>query len=162
MNSQRKHITVEEIFLDINKQMLETNYTLNLRQLLKIAHELKRYLWQKLKLEKTQNVSKTTIEKQVGFLVPKVRTIAIAINNHMAIIQVQIGKNTIEDVLLDGGLRINIITQQLRLRLGLPKPKHAPYNTRMVDQTTTKLVGFIKDLKIYVHGIPYITTFNVF
>jgi hypothetical protein len=71
--------------------------------LLKIAPKLKRYLWQKLKLEKTQNVSKTTIEKQVGFLVPKVRTVAITINNHMAIIQVQIGKNTIEDVLLDEG-----------------------------------------------------------
>jgi hypothetical protein len=25
----------------------------------------------------------------------------------------------------------------LRLRLGLPKPKHAPYNLRMVNQTTT-------------------------
>jgi hypothetical protein len=31
----------------------------------------------------------------------------------------------------------------------------------MVDQTTTKLVGLIKDLKIYVHGIPYITTLVV-
>jgi hypothetical protein len=33
--------------------MLETRYTLNLNQLLKIAPELKRYIWQKLKLEKT-------------------------------------------------------------------------------------------------------------
>jgi hypothetical protein len=39
MNSQEKLIIVEEIFLDIGKQMLETNYTLNLRQLLKIAFE---------------------------------------------------------------------------------------------------------------------------
>jgi hypothetical protein len=29
----------------------------------------------------------------------------------MAIIQVQIGKNTIEDVLLNGGSRVNIITK---------------------------------------------------
>jgi hypothetical protein len=43
--------------------------------------------------------------------------------------------------------------------LGLPNPKLAPYNLRMVDQTTTKLVGLIKDMKIYVHGIPYIITF---
>jgi hypothetical protein len=34
-------------------------------------------------------------------------------------------------VLLDGGSGINIITKQLRLKLGLPKPKHAPYNMRM-------------------------------
>jgi hypothetical protein len=51
----------------------------------------------------------------------------------MVVIQVQIGKNTIEDVLLDGGSRVNIVTEQLRLRLGLPKPKLAPHNLRMAD-----------------------------
>jgi hypothetical protein len=49
----------------------------------------------------------------------------------------------------------------LKLRLGLPKPKPTPYNLRMVDKTTMKPVGFIKDLKIYVHGIPYITMFII-
>jgi hypothetical protein len=78
----------------------------------------------------------------------------------MVIIQVHIGKNTIKDVLLDGGFGINIITEQLRLRLG-PKPKPIPYNLKMVDQTTTKPMRLIKDLKIYVHEILYITTFNV-
>jgi hypothetical protein len=79
----------------------------------------------------------------------------------MAIIQVQIGKNAIEDVLLDGGSEINIITKWLRLRLGLPKLKLAPYNIRMIDQTTTKPMGLIRDLKIYVHGIRSRTTFTV-
>jgi hypothetical protein len=64
-------------------------------------------------------------------------------------------------VLLDGGFGVNIIIEQLRLRLGLPKPKLAPYNLRMTDQTTTKLVGLIRDMKIYIHGIPYITAFTV-
>jgi hypothetical protein len=76
----------------------------------------------------------------------------------MVVIQVQIGKNTIEDALLDGDFGV---TEQLRLRLGHPKLKLAPYNLRMVDQTTIKLTGLIKDLKIYVHGIPYITMFIV-
>ncbi len=31
----------------------------------------------------------------------------------------------------------------------------------MVDQTTTKPMGLIRNLKIYVHDIPYITTFTV-
>ncbi len=53
MNSQGKLITIKEIFLDIGKQMLEISYTLNLGQLFKIALEFKKYLWQKLKLEKT-------------------------------------------------------------------------------------------------------------
>jgi hypothetical protein len=65
-------------------------------------------------------------------------------------------------VLLDGNSRVNIVIELLRLRLGLPKPKLAPYNLRMTDQMTTKLVGLIKDLKIYVHGIPYIITFTMF
>jgi hypothetical protein len=43
------------------------------------------------------------------------------------------------------------------LRLRLPKLKPAPYNLKMVDQTTTKPVGLIRDLKIYVHDIIYIT-----
>jgi hypothetical protein len=41
---------------------------------------------------------------------------------------VQIGKNTIDDVFLDGGLGVNISTGQLKARLKLPKPKLAPYN----------------------------------
>jgi hypothetical protein len=45
--------------------------------------------------------------------------------------------------------------------LGLPKPKHAPYNLRITNQTT-KLVGLIRGLKIYVHNIPYITMLIVF
>ncbi len=65
-------------------------------------------------------------------------------------------------MLLDGGFTINIIIKQLGLRLGLPKPKPAPYNMKMVYQTTTKPMGLIEDLKICVHGIPYITMFTVF
>jgi hypothetical protein len=62
---------------------------------------------------------------------------------------------------LDGSLKINIITKQLKLRLGLPKPKLAPYNLIMVDQTTIKLVGLIKDMKIYVHDILCIITLTI-
>ncbi len=112
-------------------------------------------------LEKIQILSKTTRNKQVNFSVPKVGITAATIDNHMVVIQVQIGKNTIEDVLLDGGSRVNIITKHFRLKLGLLKPKHAPYNVKMENQTTAKLVDLIRDLKIYVHDIPYIITFIV-
>jgi hypothetical protein len=64
-------------------------------------------------------------------------------------------------VLLDGGSGVNIIIEQLKLRLGFPKPKPTPYNLRMTNQTTTKPVGFIRDLKIYVHGILYRTMFII-
>ncbi len=98
------------------------------------------------------------MDKQVNSLVLEVRTIVMGRNNHMAIVQIQIGKNKIEDVLLNGGSGVNIITEQLKLKLRLPKPKLAPYNLKMTNQTTTKLVGLIRDMKIYVHDIPYMTT----
>jgi hypothetical protein len=71
------------------------------------------------------------------------------------------GKNTIDDVLLDGGLGVNIITNFFGNKLGLPKPKLAPYNLRIVDQTTFKLIGFIQNMKILLYGIPYVMTFMV-
>ncbi len=62
---------------------------------------------------------------------------------------------------LDGGSRFNIATKRLCVQLGLSKPKLALYNLRMVDQTITKPLGLIKDLKIHVHGILYIATFTI-
>jgi len=61
---------------------------LNLGQLFKIAPKLKKYMWQKLKLEKTKNVSRATTKKQVGSSILEVGTTIVAIDNHMAIIQV--------------------------------------------------------------------------
>jgi hypothetical protein len=51
----------------------------------------------------------------------------------MVIIQVQIGKNFIEDVFLDGSYRINIVMEKLKVFSCLSKPKHAPYSLCMVD-----------------------------
>ncbi len=84
---------------------------MNSGQLFKITLELKIYLWHKLKLKKIQNASKTTTKKQVGSSIPKAGTTIVTINNHMAVIQVEIGKNRIEDVLLDEGSGINIIIE---------------------------------------------------
>jgi len=39
----------------------------------------------------------------------------------MEIIQVQVGKNIVEDVLIDGRISVNIITENLRTKLGLPR-----------------------------------------
>jgi hypothetical protein len=60
--------------------------------------------------KKTHNLNRATTNKQVSYLSPKVGTIIVAINNHMAVIQRQFGKNIIKDVLLDRGFGINIIT----------------------------------------------------
>jgi hypothetical protein len=91
--------------------MLETSYILDLGQLLKITPKLNRYLWQKLKVLKTQNLSRTTIKKEVGSFSSESRDKYCRKDNHMTIIQVRIRKNKIEDVLLDGGFGVNIIIE---------------------------------------------------
>jgi hypothetical protein len=40
----------------------------------------------------------------------KLNTSTIKVNNQMVIIQVQVGKNIFEDVLIDGRANVNIIT----------------------------------------------------
>ncbi len=47
----------------------------------------------RLKPKITQNLSRATIEQQVGSLVTKVGIVTVVIDNHMAVIQVQIKKN---------------------------------------------------------------------
>jgi hypothetical protein len=79
----------------------------------------------------------------------------------MVVIQVQVGKNIVEDVLLDGGASVNIIIKNLITKLRLPKPKLIPYHLRMVDQSLIRPLGIIINLKIHIHGIPYITTFTI-
>ncbi len=91
--------------------MLETSYTLIIGQLIKIVPNLKKYMWQKLNVNKPQINSRSINEKATTYVVPNIGTTTIVIENHMVVIQVQIGKNTIDDVLLDGGSRVNIIIE---------------------------------------------------
>jgi hypothetical protein len=67
----------------------------------------------------------------------------VAIDPHMTVIPIHVGKNLVEDVLLDGGSSVNIITEDLKENLGLPIPNLAPYTIKMVDQTLTKSIGLI-------------------
>ncbi len=91
----------------------------------------------------------------------KLACVAMAIDQHMAVTQIQVGKNFMDDVLIDGGFRVNIIILNLKVQLGMSKPNLAPYNLRMESQTIVKALSLIKDLKIFVHGIPYIITFTI-
>jgi hypothetical protein len=61
----------------------------------------------------------------------------------MVIIPTHVGKNLVEDVLIDGGSEINIITKDLWKKLGLLTPKLAPYILQMVNHTLIKLIGLI-------------------
>jgi hypothetical protein len=56
---------------------------------------------------------------------------------------------------------MNIMTKELRNQLGLPNPKPTPYTFQMADQTITKPIGLIKELKIHIHGIPHIVMYMI-
>ncbi len=79
----------------------------------------------------------------------------------MAVIQVHVRKNLVDDVLLNEGSSANIITEDLRKRLKLPSPKPVLYMLPMANQNLIKLVGIICNLKVHIHGIPYITNFTI-
>jgi hypothetical protein len=91
----------------------------------------------------------------------KLNTAIIKVDNQMIVIQVQVGKSIVEVVLLDGGANVNIITKNFRKKLGLPKPRLISYHLKMADQSMTKPLRIIRNLKIHIHGIPYITTFTI-
>ena len=84
-----------------------------------------------------------------------------AIDKHMPVISICIGKNIVDDVLLDGGSGVNVITEEERRKLGLPKPSPTPFNLKMANGTIPKPTGLLRDVKIHIHGIPYIVTLTV-
>jgi hypothetical protein len=73
------------------------------------------------------------------------------IDHQMAMIQVQVCKNFIDDVLIEGGFGVNIIIENLGVQLGLSKLNIMFYDLRVANQTIAKPFGFIRDLKIFVH-----------
>jgi hypothetical protein len=89
---------MEQIFQDINKQMMETTYTLRLGQILQITLGVKKYMWQKLKLKKPNITNKMISKPSVATMVEthfEVNIAVIKVDNQMEIIQVQVGKNII-------------------------------------------------------------------
>jgi hypothetical protein len=49
---------------------------------------------------------------------PSITIATIDMDPHMVVILNYVGKNLLDDVLLDGGLTVNMITHSLRKRLG--------------------------------------------
>jgi hypothetical protein len=84
----------------------------------------------KIEAKKPNIVTKHILKPSVSTMVEnhfELYTIAIKVGNQMAVIQVQVGKIIIEDILIDGRTSVNIITENLGTKLNLPKPIPAPY-----------------------------------
>jgi hypothetical protein len=86
---------------------------------------------------------------------------AMDVNRGLPVIAIQVGKETLENVLLDRGSGVNLITEEERIRLGMQTPLPAPYRLRMADQAVVQPVGLIQNVRIHIHGIPYFITLIV-
>ena len=74
-----------------------------------------------------------------------------AIDKHMPVISICIGKNIVDD-LLDGGSGVNVITEEERRKLGLPKP--SPAYQRIINQIFKDYLNdfmklFLDDFNVY-------------
>jgi hypothetical protein len=86
---------------------------------------------------------------------------AAVINKHMPVISVSICKNMVDDILIEGGSGVNVITKDERWRLGLLKPSTTLFKLKMANNTIARPKKLIRDVKIHIHGIPYMVTLIV-
>ncbi len=112
---------MQEILRNINTQVLEIEYVINLGKFLKIVPDIKWSIFKSIKF--------------IQLIQPKLAYAIVAIDHQMVVIQVQVGKNFIDDVLIDGGFRINIIIKNLKIQLNMSIPNLTLYNLRMANQT---------------------------
>lgn len=73
----------------------------------------------------------------------------------MHVILVCIGKNIVEDVLIDGGSGVNIITEAEQRQQGLSKLSHAPFNLKMADGNILQSKCLIQAIRIHISTIFY-------
>ncbi len=52
----------------------------------------------------------------------------VAIDNHMTVPAIEIDINVIENIMVNGRLKVNVIPKELKSKLWLLKLKLAPYN----------------------------------
>jgi hypothetical protein len=81
--------------MDISTQVLETKYVINLGQLLKIMLDIKWYIFKPIEFVQWMQLEPTCV--------------VVAIDHQQIVIQVQVGKYFIDDVLIDGSSRIKLL-----------------------------------------------------
>ena len=83
-------------------------------------------------------------------------------DEEMSLIAVWSKNRRIPNVLLDGGSRVNIITDTLMEKLGIGKQLEvAPFTIKMVDQRKVMPIGIIKNLKITIGGLTFKITVTI-
>ena len=155
--SQPNHMMATPKTTELSHRVLESiqNHKLQvtMRDLFSLSPSLKEFVRSWLTEAMTQPSRTPTTEELIAA--------TEAIDKHMPIISISISKNIVDDVLLEGGSGVNVITEEERRKLGLLKPSPAPFNLKMANRTMAKPTGLLRDVKIHIHGIPYIVTLTI-
>jgi hypothetical protein len=150
----------------VGHQIMDTSITISLGELLNLTPNLTDYVKSQVFPEPTTKPTTMKMSKGQGSNVTlrdKNSVIAgtMDVDRGLPVIAVQVGKETLENVLLDGGSGVNLITEEERIRLGLPTPLPVPYRLRMADQAIVQPVGLIRNVRTHIHGILYFITSTV-
>ena len=76
-------------------------------------------------------------------------------------IEATVVDKVVPNVLVDGGSALNILPVQTMEKLGLSLTDPSPYVINMANQSSSVLLGQIKDCRINTGGEEYIVTFDV-
>ena len=108
----------------IGDKIMSTTIELTIRQLLTLAPDLFEYVHNYTTEQEAPPDKEIPVQEHP--IVQKATTAAIAVDRQMPVIQLQICRNLVDNVLLNGDSGVNIMFEDLRRRLGLPKPNPAP------------------------------------
>ncbi len=89
--------------MGIGQQLLDNKNTLTMGKVFHLAFNLKQYILTRL----------SPLPKPNHPLKSKTNVASIAIDLHMDVIPIHVGKNLVKDVLFDGGFEVNIIIEDL-------------------------------------------------
>ena len=149
--------SVEPIHQQLFDQLQDCKLQVSLKDLLQLSPILNKLICDRLTSPCQPDPDEgTTLEPESITIVA-----AAVIDKHMPVISISVGKNIVDDVLIDGGSGVNVITDDERRRLELAKPSLAPFNLKMADGTIARPKGLIRDVRIHIHSIPYIVTLIV-
>jgi hypothetical protein len=92
---------------------MDNKIIVTIGQLFKLTPYLNTYL---------TTISKQFVHSESSTSKATITIVATTVNHQMEVIVVHVGKNMVDNVLLDGGSRVNVVTVGLRQKLGLPPP----------------------------------------
>jgi hypothetical protein len=131
------------------QQILDTtNVTITLAKLVQISPELQQYLQRAVVTEAKPDPTFVDVN-------------ATTLDPNVAVIHVQLGGQTLTNVLVDGGSGVNVMSNHVRQALGLPQPRSARFILRMANDAPVTPLGILTMVGITIHGVSTPATFVI-